>query len=83
MPHWGCVSQGAEFGVRVNSVAPGFVETPALTALPREHLDGILKTSHLIERLIQPEEVRVERLRQLRRQKAQHLSGLIAGQTSR
>lgn len=43
--------------MRVNSVAPGAVETPLLSAVPHEHLVKNAEISQLIGRIIQPEEV--------------------------
>lgn len=54
-----CV-QGAECGVRVNSVAPGAVETPFLPGVPRKNLIKNAETSQLIGRIIEPEEVRTD-----------------------
>lgn len=51
--------QGAEFGVRVNSVAPGPVDTPLLTTVPREQLDTMVDNLQLAGRVSQPEEVRI------------------------
>lgn len=56
----GDVLQGAEFGVRVNSVAPGPVDTPLLGGVPREQLTRSVETSQLIGRIAQPEEARTE-----------------------
>lgn len=54
-----CVfGQGAASGVRVNSVALGHVETPIYGGLPLEMLQGITKSTQLIGRPIQPEEVK-------------------------
>ncbi|CAN0457316.1 unnamed protein product, partial [Scytosiphon promiscuus] len=50
--------QGAASGVRVNSVALGHVETPIYGDLPLEMLQGIVKSTQLIGRPIQPEEVK-------------------------
>ncbi|CAN0491726.1 unnamed protein product, partial [Scytosiphon promiscuus] len=49
--------QGAEFGVRVNSISPGGVDTPILEAVPRDHLLNMVAASQLMPRIIQPEEV--------------------------
>lgn len=57
MHHSGCVMQGAEFGVRVNSVAPGHVDTPMVAAAPREDLIRSIEGTQLIGRIMQPEEV--------------------------
>lgn len=51
--------QGAESGVRVNSVAPGPVDTPILEVIPREQLLHLVEASQLLSRITQPEEVRV------------------------
>lgn len=51
------VPQGAEVGVRVNSVAPGPVDTPLLGGVTREHLAKIAEAAQLIGRVTQPEEV--------------------------
>lgn len=52
------VVQGAASGVRVNSVSPGHVETPIYGDMPVEMLTAISKTTQLIGRPIQPDEVR-------------------------
>eukprot|EP00904_Undaria_pinnatifida_P012051 jgi/Undpi1/7977/HiC_scaffold_24.g10449.m1 len=49
--------EGAEFGVRVNSVAPGHVDTPIVAPVPREELMRNIEASQLIGRLMQPEEI--------------------------
>ncbi len=46
----------ARQGIRVNSVSPGYVNTPILEALDQETLDG-LKELHAVGRLGQPEEI--------------------------
>jgi len=43
-------------GVRVNSVAPGFIETPLLKQMPKDAYDALV-SKHPIARLGQPEEV--------------------------
>ncbi|MFJ2618409.1 SDR family NAD(P)-dependent oxidoreductase [Glutamicibacter sp. NPDC087344] len=43
-------------GVRVNSVAPGFIDTPLLRKMPKEAYDALV-SKHPINRLGQPEEV--------------------------
>ena len=53
-----CILQGAESGVRVNSIAPGHVQTPTYGDMPYEGLVEITKTTQLIGRPTQPEEVR-------------------------
>lgn len=60
MVRWDGVLQGAEFGVRVNSVAPGPVDTPILEVIPRERLLHLVEASQLIPRITQPEEVRAK-----------------------
>eukprot|EP00903_Cladosiphon_okamuranus_P014875 g13774.t1 len=49
--------EGAASGVRVNSVVPGYVETPITDDIPQDRLVALVKMSHLIQRPIQPEEV--------------------------
>eukprot|EP00904_Undaria_pinnatifida_P012052 jgi/Undpi1/7978/HiC_scaffold_24.g10450.m1 len=49
--------EGAEVGVRVNSVAPGPVDTPLLGGVTREHLAKVAEAAQLIGRVTQPEEV--------------------------
>ena len=56
------VLQGAASGVRVNAVAPGHVETPIYGDMPLEMLTGITKTTQLIGRPIQSDEVIFEPL---------------------
>lgn len=51
-------TQGAPFGVRVNSVAPGHVETPIYGDTTHEELTAMTKITQLIGRPIQSEEVR-------------------------
>ena len=46
----------AREGVRVNSIGPGYIDTPLLNALDREVYDGLVKL-HPIGRLGRPEEV--------------------------
>ncbi|MGP9782985.1 short-chain dehydrogenase [Arthrobacter sp. MYb224] len=43
-------------GVRVNSVAPGFIDTPLLQQMPKEAYDALV-SKHPINRLGKPEEV--------------------------
>jgi len=43
-------------GIRVNSIGPGYIDTPLLNALDRETYDGLVKL-HPIGRLGRPEEV--------------------------
>ena len=43
-------------GIRVNSVGPGFIQTPLLSALPQEAMEGIAAL-HPMNRLGTPEEV--------------------------
>lgn len=50
--------KGSPTGVRVNSVAPGHVETPIYGGMPVEMLEGMTKTSQLLGRPIQADEVR-------------------------
>ncbi|CAM9633394.1 unnamed protein product, partial [Hapterophycus canaliculatus] len=49
--------EGAESGVRVNSVAPGHVETPIYGDMPREALVGVTQVTQLLKRPIKPEEI--------------------------
>lgn len=78
MPRCGLL-QGAEFGIRVNSVAPGPVDTSLFrSAFPPEHLQPVVEASQLIARTTQPEEVRVELLQRLRSLKEQRSGGLRA-----
>eukprot|EP00752_Nemacystus_decipiens_P011774 g10447.t1 len=49
--------EGAASGVRVNSVAPGHVETPIYGEIPHDTLVGITGTTQLIARPIQSEEI--------------------------
>eukprot|EP00904_Undaria_pinnatifida_P012047 jgi/Undpi1/7973/HiC_scaffold_24.g10445.m1 len=49
--------EGAASGVRVNSVAPGHVETPIYEGMPTEMLNEVAKANHLIGRPIQPDEI--------------------------
>ena len=46
----------ASQGIRVNSIHPGYIETPLLSELPQEAYDGLV-AAHPIGRLGQPEEV--------------------------
>lgn len=46
----------ADKGIRINSIHPGYIDTPLLEALPREAYDGLLAL-HPIGRLGRPEEV--------------------------
>ncbi|MGP6173725.1 SDR family NAD(P)-dependent oxidoreductase [Corynebacterium sp. A21] len=43
-------------GIRINAVGPAYIETPLLTDLPQEFLDGLI-AKHPIGRLGKPEEV--------------------------
>ena len=56
------VLQGAASGVRVNSVSPGHVETPIYGDMPLEMLTNVTKTTQLIGRPIQSDEVIFEPL---------------------
>ena len=44
-------------GVRVNTIAPGLIETPLLGSLPAEVLDGLAKSVLYPKRLGRPEEI--------------------------
>ena len=57
----GCffVCQGSASGVRVNSIAPGVVETSLVGEVPHDQLVGMTGATQLIGRPIQPEEVRL------------------------
>jgi NAD(P)-dependent dehydrogenase (short-subunit alcohol dehydrogenase family) len=44
-------------GIRVNTIAPGLIETPLLTGLPPEVLDGLGKSVLYPKRLGRPEEI--------------------------
>lgn len=46
----------AEKGIRVNSVSPGYIDTPLLAEAPEE-LKQLLVSRHPIGRLGQPEEI--------------------------
>lgn len=46
----------ASQGIRVNSIGPGYIDTPLLNALDRETYNGLVKL-HPIGRLGRPEEV--------------------------
>ncbi|WP_332816347.1 SDR family NAD(P)-dependent oxidoreductase [Ramlibacter sp.] len=46
----------ADKGIRINSIHPGYIDTPLLEALPREAYDGLVAL-HPIGRLGRPEEV--------------------------
>ncbi|WP_298121993.1 SDR family NAD(P)-dependent oxidoreductase [uncultured Aurantimicrobium sp.] len=46
----------ASNGIRVNSIHPGYTETPLLSELPQEAYDGLV-SAHPIGRLGQPEEI--------------------------
>ncbi len=46
----------ADKGIRINSIHPGYIDTPLLEALPREAYDGLVGL-HPIGRLGRPEEV--------------------------
>ena len=45
----------AQRNIRVNAIAPGLTGTPALKALPPEHLDAIVREFHPTHRLVAPE----------------------------
>jgi 2-dehydro-3-deoxy-L-rhamnonate dehydrogenase (NAD+) len=47
---------GAEHGIRVNAVAPGFVDTPLLKPATRDRMDAVV-AEHLVGRLGRAEEV--------------------------
>lgn len=46
----------ADKGIRINSIHPGYIDTPLLEALPREAYDGLVGL-HPVGRLGRPEEV--------------------------
>ncbi|UNK47755.1 SDR family NAD(P)-dependent oxidoreductase [Arthrobacter sulfonylureivorans] len=46
----------ASQGIRINSVHPGYIDTPLLEGLPKEHYDALV-AQHPIGRLGKPEEV--------------------------
>lgn len=51
---WG--NELARYGIRVGAIAPGFIETPILTGMRPEVLDGLIKTVPL-RRVGKPEEI--------------------------
>jgi 3-hydroxyacyl-CoA dehydrogenase/3-hydroxy-2-methylbutyryl-CoA dehydrogenase len=47
----------SSIGIRVNTIAPGLIETPLLGGLPAEVLDGLAKSVLYPKRLGRPEEI--------------------------
>jgi NAD(P)-dependent dehydrogenase (short-subunit alcohol dehydrogenase family) len=47
----------SSIGVRVNTIAPGLIETPLLGALPADVLDALAKSVLYPKRLGQPQEI--------------------------
>ena len=50
--------QGGPSGVRVNSIAPGLIDTPMVSDMTPEIKEYIVKNHQLIDRMIKPEEVK-------------------------
>ena len=48
--------EAARYGIRVNAVVPGFIETDMLRALPAQFLDGVQNNTQL-KRIGQPDEI--------------------------
>lgn len=72
------VVQGSEVGVRVNSVAPGHVETPIYGDMPKESLVAVSQMTQLIGRPATSDEVRSREVKRATEHSAARNSELFA-----